>query len=1047
MPELYLTPSALSYFAQFLLLFVLSIYLIWRYFNHQEDAQFFSFIGFIVGLTAFSLLLFLETASLPTPRLYFVYLQNTILALSLLALYDFIYRFPAKYEQRKWERRGFFVISLFYAGYEIYYAIHRFSGLIEGNVNYRIGYEDYILGALFALIPFLLARQALCADSSSRFWLAKLWQPANRQISAGRSLALIAFFPLLLGIANILRAQSAISTTYFNIALSLGILAALFLLVLFYLNSLQESTSIFDKIVGTTLTLLFIILGATGWMLTPQFLNSLHTSSSEMVEAYSLRFTPNGDGYAVTKIPFIFENNLGQELPITTRGQERNYGLDFSFPFFGTTYERIYVTSVGLMRMGEELYHPNLQYHYGRIPAIFPLLIDLQPEGPGGVFARTQADRLIITWNEISPLYHPGIFLTFQVILYQDGRFDFNYKDIPTSFVFQPDSNPSSNLWLRGATPGISSSAQLVKDLSDMGKVGPSGALQDFNLEFRQKLHQFLLPLFWVIIFSGVVIFLLMPFLLYRSIGLPLNALMSGVQQVESGNLGMIIYAQGKDEIGDLSRSFNTMTALLKKQMDDLEKRVDERTNDLAQANQALQAEIVSRQAAQAELIAKERSLAIVNEREHLSRELHDGLAQITNTIGLQIQTAQTFMERGEANTAYANLDRAFELARDANTEIRQFILGLRDNVEPHKKSFWNALHVYIDEYKRMTGVEPTLCLPAYDTLPDINPAVEHHLLHIIKEALMNIVKHAQAKQVDIFLGVDSRSLVVTISDDGLGFRPPNSFDKSGLHFGLSMMYERAKNIGGRIQLVSRPGYGTKVFLFVPIQSGVLAGDVKGLSSIRLLLVDDSTIFLEGLRSLLMARGISVVDTASNGREAIEKVARLRPDMVIMDVFMPVMDGVQATFAIKRDFPETRVLMLTTSENDEHLFSALKYGVSGFLLKGIDADEFCSALERVAQGDVILSPSLATRILTEFSTRNTVETAGQLLASGHLSPIQLQVLELVANRVRYSEIATRLYLSEATVKYHVKQILNHLQLENRAELITHYKKHNKPGEG
>lgn len=206
----------------------------------------------------------------------------------------------------------------------------------------------------------------------------------------------------------------------------------------------------------------------------------------------------------------------------------------------------------------------------------------------------------------------------------------------------------------------------------------------------------------------------------------------------------------------------------------------------------------------------------------------------------------------------------------------------------------------------------------------------------------------------------------------------------------------------------------------------------------KVLLVDDHPLFLEGLRNLLAARGIEVVGTANDGLEALEKARALRPDLILMDVQMPRCDGLAATRLIKAEIPDVQIVMLTISEEDEDFFEALKSGASGYLLKSLDAEKFFELLSGLERGEAPLSPGLAARILEEFA--RSAGGAGPATEAGNvadLTPGQIEVLTLVAQGMTYREVGEALCLSERTVKYHMGQILKRLHLQNRAEVIAY----------
>lgn len=200
----------------------------------------------------------------------------------------------------------------------------------------------------------------------------------------------------------------------------------------------------------------------------------------------------------------------------------------------------------------------------------------------------------------------------------------------------------------------------------------------------------------------------------------------------------------------------------------------------------------------------------------------------------------------------------------------------------------------------------------------------------------------------------------------------------------------------------------------------------------NVLLADDHPLFLEGLRNLLVSRGFEVAGTARDGLEAVEKARELRPDLILMDIQMPKLDGLKAVRLIKAELPETKVVMLTMSSEDEDLFEAVKSGACGYVLKTQDTDEFFSLLTAAARGEAVLSPGLTTRILREFARRPASETG----PDSNLTPRQLQVLTLVARGLTYKEVGEKLFLSERTIKYHMGEILTQLHMDNRSQVIA-----------
>lgn len=211
--------------------------------------------------------------------------------------------------------------------------------------------------------------------------------------------------------------------------------------------------------------------------------------------------------------------------------------------------------------------------------------------------------------------------------------------------------------------------------------------------------------------------------------------------------------------------------------------------------------------------------------------------------------------------------------------------------------------------------------------------------------------------------------------------------------------------------------------------------------SMKLMLVDDHLLFLEGLQYLLETYGIQVLGKAKNGNEALVKARIIKPDIILMDIRMPECDGLNALKLIKEEMPDIKILMLTTSEEDEDLFTAIKYGASGYLYKNTEAKDLIDMLLQIEKGEVPLSPGLAARILLEFrakaDTPHRKSKDAQISKEEYLTKRQLEVLEMVAGGITYKEAGDVLGLSERTVKYHMGRIIELLQLENKAQVIKY----------
>lgn len=211
---------------------------------------------------------------------------------------------------------------------------------------------------------------------------------------------------------------------------------------------------------------------------------------------------------------------------------------------------------------------------------------------------------------------------------------------------------------------------------------------------------------------------------------------------------------------------------------------------------------------------------------------------------------------------------------------------------------------------------------------------------------------------------------------------------------------------------------------------------------IKILIADDQELIRESLKIILSTNNeFEVIDTIGSGKEVVESIRRHIPDIILMDVRMPDMDGVQCTKFVKEVYPEIKVIVLTTFDDDEYIFSALKYGASGYLLKGVSLDELTSAIKTVLQGGAIFNPNVAskvTKIFSEMAKNNIVAERIHDEDLPNLSDTEWKIIQQVSQGLSNKEIAEILKFTEGTIRNYLSVILDKLQLRDRTQLAIWY---------
>mgnify|MGYP000153289517 CR=1 FL=1 len=594
MPDIFLTPASVSYLTQFILSLAITTFLLNRLRSQRVLSLLLVTILFAL-ITLLTGLLVMNAAFLPFYRLLTAYAENTVLALAMVALILFAYRFPERYPQHKWEMRILLALSLAFLVWEAGFMVYRYDSLLnDGNVFNRFPLAAYSQPVVMLFAPLAFLRQTLAADPRPAPWWRKLWNPKGKGAQGARNLALVFVIPFVLGFTGVFIRFGLLFTVY-NAVVSIGILLMLWLFANIYINFIPGSVNVASRLSIIALTLFLALLGTLGWLIAPAYAATFRPA---LRDHQTLRFTPNASGgYEVSEVDFHFESALGEKVRPQTLDENGNQRVAFTFPFYGETYTEVYVHHSGIISLGQTFRPLNLEAAAARVPNLFPLRVKLTPdpaEADSGLYIRQEPGRLIITWNRLLAS-QPGARYTFQAILYADGIFDFTYNGLPQPILFSLDASAPANLWLRGVVAGhgeplheLPAGAEAGVDLISLSRAGASPLLENQMLAFRGYLHTFMEPVAWVVIGGSLFLLVIIPLLLRSSIARPLEALTSGVQRMESGEMDITIPVQTEDEIGFLTGAFNAMSNALDDHVRNLEMRVSDRTADLQTANDAL---------------------------------------------------------------------------------------------------------------------------------------------------------------------------------------------------------------------------------------------------------------------------------------------------------------------------------------------------------------------------------------------------------------------------------------------------------------------------
>ena len=428
-------------------------------------------------------------------------------------------------------------------------------------------------------------------------------------------------------------------------------------------------------------------------------------------------------------------------------------------------------------------------------------------------------------------------------------------------------------------------------------------------------------------------------------------------------------------------------------------------------------------------------------ERLRIARELHDSVAHSIGIITVLSGAAARVVETKPEQTRQA-LAGIETTSRETLLELQRMLGALRraepDDAMPQAAPLAPAGSLadvpQLAERTADAGVRVHVTWRG-ERRP-LPPEIELSAFRIIQESVTNVVRHSGARTCRVAVGYEPEGVTIEVvddGDDGLGGpgRPRFSAAAGGSGFGLLGMRERVTLLSGQFSAGPAPG-------------GRIPGDGEAPGmSVRVLLVDDQPLMLVGLAILIGdTDDLEVVGEAGDGREAVRLVRELRPDVVVMDIRMPGMDGIEATRQATAEPDPPKVLVLTTFDDDEYVYGALRAGASGFLLKSMALDAILDAIRVVAAGDALIAPSVTRRLIADFAGTSSgpaapepdTEPAADPSPIAGITDREREVLALVGQGLSNTEIAERLVISAATAKTHVARLFAKLEARDRVHL-------------
>lgn len=408
--------------------------------------------------------------------------------------------------------------------------------------------------------------------------------------------------------------------------------------------------------------------------------------------------------------------------------------------------------------------------------------------------------------------------------------------------------------------------------------------------------------------------------------------------------------------------------------------------------------------------------ITLLEERDRLSKDLHDTMGHSYTSIIMGMDTLRTELRTKEGEQ---KLDSLLQLARNSMEEVRMYLHQM--DLPQESLSLTVTLQQLTEEFEKHAKVNVRFRIIGEEYM--VSKQSKMTLYRSLQESLTNAVRHGHSTEIIVSLYFEPQQIRLDVQDNGCGVEEW----KDG--FGLTTMKERVGQLQGRSVVYSKKGEGTLISCVLP--------KLVQLSNerIRLCIVDDYSFIRESLHTILDAQeDLQVVGMAEDGEQAVELCESLNPDLVLMDLEMPNLDGIRATKIIKGKYPDIRVLILSTFQDIERAKEIIRSGADGYLLKSIESRELVESIRLVYRGGTMIDQDLFRRMWDGNDGAESVESKSGGKEYG-LTKREIEVLNLLSQGIRYKTIASKLYLSNGTVRNYASTLYDKLGVNNREEAV------------